>query len=127
MKWIKNEITNEFFYEKLDSHANLLGFSNGVIDLNQINPLHQLWLPLMLAAGAYLMTQSIMAVAIACGTLAFTHINSTSPFWVESIAYPSIVFVCLTVIAMTLIQRFRKRIKATHDERWARRQERQQD
>jgi len=28
---------------------------------------------------------------------------------------------------MTLIQRFRKRIKATHDERWARRQERQQD
>ena len=98
-----------------------------MIDLNQINPLHQLWLPLMLAAGAYLMTQSIMAVAIACGTLAFTHINSASPFWVESIAYPSIVFVCLTVIAMTLIQRFRKRIKATHDERWARRQERQQD
>ena len=38
-----------------------------MIDLNQINPLHQLWLPLMLAAGAYLMTQSIMAVAIACG------------------------------------------------------------
>ena len=69
----------------------------------------------------------LMAVAIACGTLAFTHINSASPFWVESIAYPSIVFVCLTVIAMTLIQRFRKRIKATHDERWARRQERQQD
>ena len=98
-----------------------------MIDLNQINPLHQLWLPLMLAAGAYLMTQSIMAVAIACGTLAFTHINSASPFWVESIAYPSIVFVCLTVIAMTLIQRFRKRIKATHDERWARRKERQQD
>ena len=78
-----------------------------MIDLNQINPLHQLWLPLMLAAGAYLMTQSIMAVAIACGTLAFTHINSASPFWVESIAYPSIVFVCLTIIAMTLIQRFR--------------------
>ena len=88
-----------------------------MIDLNQINPLHQLWLPLLLAAGAYLMTQSIMAVAIACGTLAFTHINSASPFWVESIAYPGITLVCVLIIATTLIQRFRRRIKATHDER----------
>jgi hypothetical protein len=98
-----------------------------MIDLNQINPLHQLWLPLLLAAGAYLMTQSIMAVAIACGTLAFTHINSASPFWVESIAYPGITLVCVVIIATTLIQRFRRRIKATHDERWAQRQNRQQD
>ena len=63
-----------------------------------------------------------MAVAIACGTLAFTHINSASPFWVESIAYPGITLFCVLIIATTLIQRFRRRIKATHDERWAQRQ-----
>lgn len=98
-----------------------------IIDLNQITALHQLWLPLMLAAGAYLMTQSLMAVAIACGTLAFTHINSTSPFWVESIAYPGIVVVSVGIIATTVLQRFRQRIKATHDERWAQRQKRDEN
>lgn len=98
-----------------------------IIDLNQITALHQLWLPLMLSAGAYLMTQSVMAVAIACGTLAFTHINSASPFWVESIAYPGIVVVSVGIIATTVLQRFRQRIKATHDERWAQRQKRDEN
>jgi predicted membrane protein len=93
-----------------------------VIDLNQITPVHQLWLPLLLAAGAYLMTQSLMAVAIASGTLAYIHINTASPFWVDSIAYPIIVFVSGAIIAITLIKRFRQRIAATHEARWARRQ-----
>ena len=102
-------------------------FTIFVIDLNQITPLHQLWLPLMLAAGAYLMTQSLMAVAIASGTLAFTHINTTSPFWVESIAYPGIVTLSIGIILTTLMQRFRQRIKATHAARWAQRQRRGKD
>ena len=38
-----------------------------VIDLNVDNVINQLWLPLLLAAGAYLMTLSVMAVAIAVG------------------------------------------------------------
>lgn len=98
-----------------------------VIDLNQMTPLHQLWLPLSLAAGAYFMTQSLMAVAIACGTLAFIHINSASPFWVESTAYPIIVLVSVAVIAMTLIERFRQRIAATHEARWAKRRNANKD
>lgn len=102
-------------------------FTIFVIDLNQITPMHQLWLPLMLAAGAYLMTQSLMAVAIASGTLAFTHINAASPFWVESIAYPGIVMLSIGIILTTLIQRFRQRIKATHAARWAQRQRRGRD
>ena len=44
-----------------------------VIDLNVDDEINQLWLPLLLAAGAYLMTLSVMAVAIAVGTLALLH------------------------------------------------------
>ena len=98
-----------------------------VIDLNQVTPVHQLWLPLLLTAGAYLMTQSLMAVAIACGTLAYIHINTASPFWVDSTAYPIIVFLSGAIIAMTLFKRFRQRISATHEARWARRQSANKD
>jgi predicted membrane protein len=98
-----------------------------IIDLHQMTPVHQLWLPLLLAAGAYFMTQSLMAVAIACGTLAYIHINSASPFWVESTAYPIIVLVSVAVIAMTLIGRFRQRIAATHEARWAQRRNANKD
>ena len=98
-----------------------------IIDLNQMTPVHQLWLPLLLAAGAYFMTQSLMAVAIACGTLAYIHINSASPFWVESTAYPLIVLLSVAVIMVTLIGRFRQRIAATHEARWARRRDANKD
>jgi len=91
------------------------------IDLNQMTPVHQLWLPLLLATGAYLMSQSLMAIAIACGTLAYTHINSASPFWVESFAYPLIALCSIAIIGRTLLKRFRQRIAATHNARWAER------
>ena len=98
-----------------------------IIDLNQMTPMHQLWLPLLLATGAYFMTQSLMAVAIACGTLAYIHINSASPFWVESTAYPIIVLISVAVIMVTLIGRFRQRIAATHEARWAQRRNTNKD
>ena len=98
-----------------------------IIDLNQMTPMHQLWLPLLLATGAYFMTQSLMAVAIACGTLAYIHINSASPFWVESTAYPIIVLLSVAVIMVTLIGRFRQRIAATHEARWAQRRDTNKD
>tara|TARA_B100000900_G_scaffold285003_1_gene244241 strand:+ start:491 stop:850 length:360 start_codon:yes stop_codon:yes gene_type:complete len=91
------------------------------IDLNQMTPVHQLWLPLLLAAGAYLMSQSLMAIAIACGTLAYIHINSASPFWVESTAYPLIVLCSIAIIGRVLLKRFRQRIADTHEARWAER------
>ena len=87
-----------------------------IIDLNQMTP-----------TGAYFMTQSLMAVAIACGTLAYIHINSASPFWVESTAYPIIVLLSVAVIMVTLIGRFRQRIAATHEARWAQRRDTNKD
>ena len=93
-----------------------------VIDLNIDDAVNQLWLPLLLAAGAYLMTLSMMAVAITAATLAFLHMELSATFWVPAIAYPALLIICGFYIVWVLLQRFRQRIKDTHEERWANRQ-----
>ena len=93
-----------------------------VIDLNIDDAVNQLWLPLLLAAGAYLMTLSLMAVAITAATLAFLHMELSATFWVPAIAYPALLIICGFYIAWVLLHRFRQRIKDTHEERWANRQ-----
>ena len=92
-----------------------------VIDLNVDNPTNQLWLPLLLAAGAYLMTLSVMAVAIAVGSLALLHTDLAAAFWVPATAYPALVSISVVTIGWILLQRFRQRIRDTHEERWANR------
>jgi len=77
-----------------------------------------LWLPLALAAGAYLLTSSLMAVAIATGTLALFHIDAGSDFWVEAYAYPALVALSAVVVGWISWGRFRLHIEATHEERW---------
>ena len=93
-----------------------------VIDLNVDDAVNQLGLPLLLAAGAYLMTLSLMAVAITAATLAFLHMELGATFWVSALAYPALLAVCSAYIGWVLLQRFRQRIKDTHEERWASRQ-----
>ena len=93
-----------------------------VIDLNIDDAVNQLGLPLLLAAGAYLMTLSLMAVAITAATLAFLHMELGATFWVSALAYPALLAVCSAYIGWVLLQRFRQRIKDTHEERWASRQ-----
>ena len=93
-----------------------------VIDLNVDDAVNQLWLPLLLAAGAYLMTLSMMAVAITAATLAFLHMELGAAFWVPALAYPALLAVCSAYIGWVLLQRFRQRIEDTHEERWASRQ-----
>ena len=93
-----------------------------VIDLNVDDAVNQLWLPLLLAAGAYLMTLSLMAVAITAATLAFLHMELGAAFWVPALAYPALLAVCSAYIGWVLLQRFRQRIEDTHEERWAGRQ-----
>ena len=93
-----------------------------VIDLNVDDAVNQLWLPLLLAAGAYLMTLSLMAVAITAATLAFLHMELGAAFWVPALAYPALLAVCSSYIGWVLLQRFRQRIEDTHEERWASRQ-----
>ena len=93
-----------------------------VIDLNIDDAVNQLGLPLLLAAGAYLMTLSLMAVAITAATLAFLHMELGATFWVPALAYPALLAVCSVYIGWVLLQRFRQRIKDTHEARWASRQ-----
>lgn len=93
-----------------------------VIDLNIDDAVNQLGLPLLLAAGAYLMTLSLMAVAITAATLAFLHMELGATFWVPALAYPALLAVCNVYIGWVLLQRFRQRIKDTHEARWASRQ-----
>ena len=93
-----------------------------VIDLNVDDAVNQLWLPLLLAAGAYLMTLSLMAVAITAATLAFLHMELGAAFWVPALAYPALLAVCSAYIGWVILQRFRQRIEDTHEERWASRQ-----
>ena len=93
-----------------------------VIDLNVDDAVNQLWLPLLLAAGAYLMTLSLVAVAITAATLAFLHMELGAVFWVPALAYPALLAVCSAYIGWVLLQRFRQRIEDTHEERWASRQ-----
>ena len=93
-----------------------------VIDLNVNDAVNKLWLPLLLAAGAYLMTLSMMAVAITAATLAFLHMELGAAFWVPALAYPALLAVCSAYISWVLLQRFHQRIEDTHEERWAGRQ-----
>ena len=92
-----------------------------VINLNVDDTTNQLWLPLLLAVGAYLMTLSLMAVAITVATLAVLHTDLAASFWVPAMAYPVLAVVSGFVISWLLIQRFRQRIQDTHKERWANR------
>ena len=98
-----------------------------VLDLTVDNATNQLWLPMLLAAGAYLMTLSLMAVAIAVGTLAILHMDLQAMFWVQATAYPILVAISAVIIGGTLLQRFRQRIRDTHDERWANRRPEQDE
>ena len=93
-----------------------------VIDLNVDDAVNQLWLPLLLAAGAYLMTLSLMAVTITAATLTFLHMELGATFWVPALAYPVLLAVSSAYIGWVLLKRFRQRIKDTHEERWANRQ-----
>lgn len=90
-----------------------------LLDIDDPRTLHQLWLPLCLAGAAYLITQSAMAVAIAAFALAAAHSNPEAGSWIHAKAYPGIALISLVVIFGIAWQRFRVRIKATHEARWA--------
>lgn len=92
-----------------------------VLDTTVKSAWHQLWLPLGLAAAAYLMTRTPMAVAFAVFALAAANTDLAVNHWIPSIAYPGISAASLAVCGWIGINRFRRHIAATHDARWAER------
>ena len=97
--------------------------SSLIFDTGSDAPLYSLWLPLMMAIGAMLALQNILAVALATTALAAIHANLASADWVIARAYPLLAaFGTLTIIVI-LVRRFRHQVIATRAARTARRRE----
>ena len=91
-----------------------------VVTLNQAveTALHQLWLPLLIALGAFLVTESLLATLLATTLLAALNIDLASPYWWVSTAYPGIALVGGALMVSMAWQRFKMRIAQTHEARW---------
>lgn len=81
----------------------------------------RLWLPLLMAAGALALTRNLTAVALGGTLLAAIHSDLQATAWIDRLAYPLLALLGALVLAVVLIRRFRARIAATHDARWANR------
>jgi hypothetical protein len=83
---------------------------------------HQLWLPLGLTVAALLMTRAAMAVAFAACALSAANTDFDANNWIVSVAYPGIAIASLSICCVIGIKRFKQRIAATHEARWAARE-----
>lgn len=93
-------------------------------DENATTILHTLWLPLLMAVGAALALQNVLAVALAITALAGIHADPDAADWATSRAYPALAILSSTVIFVILILRFRASINATRAARHAQREAR---
>jgi hypothetical protein len=82
---------------------------------------NRLMIPLAMAFATWLLVQNVAAVALGGGLLAAIHGDLGSPDWITRIAYPALAAVAGVVLTAVFIQRFRRRIAATHEERWRKR------
>lgn len=97
--------------------------SSLIFDSHSDTPLHNLWLPLVMAIGAILALQNILAVALGTTALTGIHTNFQSADWVIAQAYPLLALLGTLTIVVILVQRFRERIISTRTERESRRRE----
>lgn len=91
--------------------------------------LQRVGLPLVMGISAIFIVQNVLSVMLAGTLLAGIHSNwaavslrlaaqPDTAAWIDGIAYPVICLLCFAVAASILLQRFRARIRATHDARW---------
>lgn len=80
--------------------------------------LQRLVIPIAMAGAAWLLVQNVAAVALSAGVLALIHSTPGSGDWISGIAYPVLAGLCAVVAGGVYLQRFRQRIRATHDARW---------
>ncbi|MCB1684498.1 MAG: hypothetical protein R3E82_17800 [Pseudomonadales bacterium] len=85
----------------------------------------RLWLPLLMAAGTWALTRNLAAVALGGTMLAAIHSDLQATQWIDRLAYPLLALLGALILAVILLRRFRARIAATHDARWANRPGRQ--
>ncbi len=95
-------------------------------DENSTLTTHTLWLPLMMALGAGLALQNVLAVALAITALSGIHTNLQADDWVTARAYPTLATIGAVLIAIILTIRFRRNIAASRAARQAEREARRQ-
>ena len=84
--------------------------------------LYQLVVPGLMALAAVLITQSVMAVALAIALLATIHTDMDAVDWLPSSAYPLIAVLGWGTVFGIAMARFRAYSQRTHDARWSSRQ-----
>ena len=82
---------------------------------------HRLVLPLLMAAGSWALVQNATAVLLGISVLTFIHTNLAASHWIDRFAYPALAALSILALLTILIARFRRRIRATHAERWTER------
>ncbi|MBM4205546.1 MAG: hypothetical protein FJ194_15575 [Gammaproteobacteria bacterium] len=87
-------------------------------------PLHTLFLPLMMAAGAALALQNVLAVTLAVSALTGINTDTSAADWITSRVYPALAITGGIVIVVILTARFRRNMAATRDARQADREAR---
>jgi len=87
-------------------------------------PLHTLFLPLMMAVGAALALQNVLAVTLAVTALAGIHADTGAADWITSRAYPALAITGGIIIAVILTVRFRRNVSSTREARQADREAR---
>jgi cell division protein FtsW (lipid II flippase) len=83
--------------------------------------MNRLVIPIAMAFATWLLVQNLAAVALGGGLLAAIHGDLRSADWILSVAYPALATVSAAIVITVYAQRFRRRIAATHRERWSRR------
>lgn len=99
--------------------AGLILIMVGVLtfDEHASTALHTLWLPLLMAAGAALALQNILAVALAITALTGIHADPAAQDWVTARAYPLLAAAGTAATAIILTIRFRRNMIASRDAR----------
>lgn len=105
----------------------LLGVLVVVYQPEQGDPVNRLLVPVGMAIATWLLVRNVAAVALGAGLLAAIHSTPGSGDWISGTAYPLLAAGCAVMVGVVFVQRFRRRIAATHEERWRRRRARQQD
>lgn len=104
----------------------LLGVLVVVYQPEQQSLVHRLAVPVAMAVATWLLVQNVAAVALGAGLLAAIHSVPGSADWVRGIAYPLLAGASLILLVLVFVQRFRRRIAATHEARWQHRRSHRQ-
>ncbi len=81
-------------------------------------------IPALMAVAAWGLVQNLAAVTLGVAVLGGIHSDFTAPHWLDRLAYPAISLAAGVTFGIIVWRRFRRRVLATHEERWRDRQPR---